>query len=118
MKHKNRLVPLPQIKLTTKPEPQLRLDGLRVVLGHAGGLVALTAHGLEVPLELSLNGLNKLHELLVEQQRVKEVPPLGVTPTYILAEWRRLPGEGNGKVHKSVPIPRPAKRAYTLEDLL
>lgn len=121
MSHKHRLVAAAtkaaMPKLTIPPAAPL--DGLRVVLGPAGGLIALTTHGLEVPVELSLAGLNKLHEMLVEQQRVKTVPPLGVTPTYILAEWKRLPAEGAGKVRKSDPMPpRTGKRAYNLEDLL
>lgn len=124
MSHKHRLVAAAtkaaMPKLTIPPAAPL--DGLRVVLGPAGGLIALTTHGLEVPVELSLAGLNKLHEMLVEQQRVKTVPPLdrGLTPAYILAEWTRLPGEGNGKVrHEDVPKAlRSARRAYNLEDLL
>lgn len=95
---KHRLVAKPQTKLEL-PEPP-PLDGLRVVLGPQGDLVAITRNGFEVALELSLAGLNKLHEMLAEQQRKKEIGTIAPIANLCLAEWQRVGPHGAGKIRK------------------
>lgn len=82
-------------------------DGLRVVLGPTGGLVAITRHGFEVSLSLDLGGLNKLHEMLCEQQRKKEVGAFAPIADLCLAEWTRVGPHGAGKIRKAGREPVP-----------
>lgn len=103
---KHRLVTPPH-KLPAAPPAQPDFDGLRVVLGPNGGLVAITRHGFEAPVELTLAGLNRLHEMLVEQQRKKEIGAFAPIANLCLAEWKRVGGHGEGKIRKAdrEPIP-------------
>lgn len=91
-------------KPPAEPPP---LDGLRVVLGPNGGLVAITRNGFEAPVELTLAGLNHLHEMLVEQQRKKEIGTIAPIANLCLAEWQRIGPHGAGKQRKAdrEPIP-------------
>lgn len=100
---KHRLVAMPKLPAAPPAQPH-RLDGLRVVLGPNGGLVAITNNGLEIQLTLDLSGLNRIHEMLIEQQRKKEIGAFAPIANLCLAEWQRVGPHGAGKVRKSAPL--------------
>ena len=116
MRQRHKLPPRP-----TDPPP---LEGLRVVANPAtGGLTAITTHGLEIELTLDLQGLNKLHEMLIEQQRKKDLPAFPAIAATCLAAWTRLPGHGSGKAPKgditaAVARFQQAKQESALDSLL
>jgi len=67
------------------------------------GLVAETDHGLEIAIEPGERGYHQLLRMLRVQAEPKVVPKKpGITSDgmrLVLAEWERLPGEGNGKIY-------------------
>jgi len=67
------------------------------------GLIAETDHGLEIAIEPGERGYHQLLRMLRVQAEPKVVPKKpGITSDgmrLVLAEWERLPGEGNGKIY-------------------
>jgi len=76
------------------------------------GLIAETDHGLEIAIEPGVQGYHQLLRMLRVQAEPKVVPKKpGITSDgmrLVLAEWERLPGEGNGKIYVGPGAPRDA----------
>ena len=99
MSHKarHRLVPLNPLGLAPTV-PEANTDGLRIVLSNRPHILTIiTPHGLEVDIAVTADGMLLLHAMLTKQAEQKVVPPRGLAPTYILAEWERIGPHGAGK---------------------
>jgi len=79
------------------------------------GLVAETDHGLSIDITPGEQGYNQLLRMLRTQSEPKTITKRpGVTGDgmrLVLAEWERLPGEGNGKVYVGPRSPGAAGKA-------
>ena len=101
------------------------------------GLIAETDHGLSIDIRPGAEGYNQLRRMLRTQSEPKVVAKRpGITSDgmrLVLAEWERLPGEGNGKVFvgdrpaarcaagkatNAPPIKRFTRRGKAIDDTL